>query len=799
MSVLTKVKKKLKSGTWYPFYNTFYEKEKLDQKLVLLESRAGRGLESNIFAILKELNRPLYKEYSIVLSCAKDYEESVKRKLSHYGLRVDSLVRFGSISYYRLLSRAGILINDSTFPGRFIKKDGQIYLNVWHGTPLKCMGRDVAAERYSMGNVMRNLLMSDYLLFPNIFMEEKMSGAYMLGELYRGCVLHECYPRNEIFFHPEKGAEVKKKLGYGGKQLVVYMPTFRGKADAVDRHDAVEEIKGYLKRLDALLTENQVLLVKLHPFVGNALVFDEYSHIEPFPADYDTYEVLNACDALITDYSSVMYDYANSGRKIILFAYDMEEYLGSRGMYEDIRNYPFPLVRTPEEVAALLKGPTKPLDQAFAERYETWESGEGVERLCRQVILGERVCRTGSLPSNGRENVLIYAGDFDRNGITAVLCNLLKQLDREKYNFFISYRLNSVKDVPWRLEVLDEDARIYPIASEMNLDILTAFAQAVYLKTGYRGARIGKRLDRAYRREWRKHFGDSQFRHVIHYNGYENYMLSLVERCPYPVTIWAHNDMEKEVETKRNPNPYVLRDAYRSADYVAAVSTDITPAIHRLSGGGARVQVIPNCQDGDAIREKGEQEVLFDRDTTANVTVERLREVLGNGEEKFISIGRFAREKRHDRLLEAFEKYWKDHRDTWLILIGGSGNLYEETRKRASESEAADHILLIRSMANPMPVLKACDLFLLTSDYEGLGIVLIEANVLGVPSVATDVPGPHGFLTEHNGFLVPPSVEGVYGGMLAYKEGRVHTLAFDCEKNNRTSVELFEKLLEGNQ
>ena len=98
----------------------------------------------------------------------------MEKKLQHYGLRVDHLVKFGSISYYRMLSKAGFLINDSTFPGRFIKKDGQIYLNVWHGTPLKCMGRDNLEERYSMGNVMRNLLMSDYLVFPNLYMEEKM-------------------------------------------------------------------------------------------------------------------------------------------------------------------------------------------------------------------------------------------------------------------------------------------------------------------------------------------------------------------------------------------------------------------------------------------------------------------------------------------------------------------------------------------------------------------------------------------------------------------------------------------------
>lgn len=94
-------------------------------------------------------------------------------------------MRTGSVAYYHALSRAGYLVNDTSFPGRFIKKEGQIYLNTWHGTPLKKMGRDNRPEMVTMGNVQRNLLDSDYLVFPNQFMEEKMSGAYMLDSLYR--------------------------------------------------------------------------------------------------------------------------------------------------------------------------------------------------------------------------------------------------------------------------------------------------------------------------------------------------------------------------------------------------------------------------------------------------------------------------------------------------------------------------------------------------------------------------------------------------------------------------------------
>ena len=74
-------------------------------------------------------------------------------------------------------------------------------------------------------------------------------------------------------------------------------------------------MQGYLDVLDRCLDEDQLLLVKLHPFVGNGLNLSGYQHIQKFPEGYDTYEVLNMCDVLITDYSSVMYDFANSGKK----------------------------------------------------------------------------------------------------------------------------------------------------------------------------------------------------------------------------------------------------------------------------------------------------------------------------------------------------------------------------------------------------------------------------------------------------------------------------------------------------
>ena len=338
MQTFIKVLKKLKSGTWYPFYNSFYEHVPLDSNMIFLESRGGKALEGNIFALCRELEKDKYNKFKRILVVNKTSKKTIIQKLKNYDLHVNKIVETGSLQYYFYLSKAKYLVNDTSFPGRFIKKEKQIYLNVWHGTPLKRMGRDNVDEVYSMGNVMRNLLAADYLLFPNVYMEEKMSEAYMLDNLYEGRILHEGYPRNSIFFSRESGEDMKKKLGYKGQQLIMYMPTFRGKADKIEVKGFGTRIHQHLYELDRRLSDEQILLIKVHPFIQDQIEISQYSHIKPIPEEFDSYEVLNACDVLITDYSSVMYDFAITKRKIILFAYDYKEYIMERGMYENIKD-----------------------------------------------------------------------------------------------------------------------------------------------------------------------------------------------------------------------------------------------------------------------------------------------------------------------------------------------------------------------------------------------------------------------------------------------------------------------------
>jgi CDP-glycerol glycerophosphotransferase len=98
-------------------------------------------------------------------------------------------------------------------------------------------------------------------------------------------------------------------------------------------------------------------------------------------------------------------------------------------------------------------------------------------------------------------------------------------------------------------------------------------------------------------------------------------------------------------------------------------------------------------------------------------------------------------------------------------------------------------------MTNPLPIVKACDGFILASHYEGIGLVLVEADILGLPVVSTDITGPRTFMQNNNGTLVPNTFEGVEEGFRLLIDGKVPMLTSDYKKYNENALEEFKKIV----
>ena len=142
---------------------------------------------------------------------------------------------------------------------------------------------------------------------------------YNLNDLYTGKVVMAGYPRNEIFFKKEEGEELKKKLGLEGKTVYAYMPTWRGTSNHDINTAAYEsKVKEIFKLIDKKLGDEQVFFVNFHPILKDSISLSKYKHIKPFPKGIDNYSFLNCADALVTDYSSVFFDYSLTKKPIIL-------------------------------------------------------------------------------------------------------------------------------------------------------------------------------------------------------------------------------------------------------------------------------------------------------------------------------------------------------------------------------------------------------------------------------------------------------------------------------------------------
>lgn len=786
---------KLRACLLMTWYTLFFNKNALKKAWILIDSKNGKDLGSNMLRIAEELtHNPDYRKYRVFISCNKDKKGDIQKMAVQYGLKGAALIREGGFRYAKVAALAGHIFTDTSLPLWFVKKKGQVIANTWHGTPLKMMGKDVGNRAFDMGNVQKNHMIADYLIYPSDYMKECMTSAYFLDNLYQGKILCSGYPRNSIFF--DRGAEKKlrRRLGLEGKKLYGYMPTWRGVLKHIDARKNTYQVEYFLEDMDRKFAEDEIFFVRLHPFIGNTIDYSRYKHIRPFPEGYEPYDVLNICDCMVTDYSSVMFDYANSGRKIVLFVYDKELYMDERGVYVSMDTFPFPQVRRVDELLKELRAPKQYDDRDFREKFCKYDQEGTAAALCRHIVKGEKVFEEFQTGGNGKENVLFYSGNLTQNGLTTALLNLFSNIDLEKRNYYVTFKSVSLQKEPERVAMLPSQVGFFPIAFIRGRSLGEAAAIYLYFEKNITWPLVMKRVNRYYKRLYQSAFGCCDFAYVIQYTGYDRVIINMFAQAPGKKMIFVHNDMVRELKVKQNQHELTIRNVYRNFDRVVPVTEDICGPAFALGGRRDNVRIVNNCHDYKAVREKSQRRLQFDSFTDCSVSQEELQRILDSDSRKIITIGRFSPEKGHHLLLKAFEKYFEDNPNSYLIIIGGYGELYQETVSKAGAMACADHVIILRSISNPMPILKKCDLFVLSSLYEGLGLVLLEADALGIPVISTDVLGPHCFLERHGGYLTSPDVKGICEGMKAFEKGEVKVMNVDYEEYNRNSVRQFESL-----
>ena len=371
-------------------YGWYYKHLPIQEKQILFESFHGKDLSDSPFYILTEFLKMEGSDQYKIYFATNNYAEH-KKTAEAMKLPVE-LVDINTFAYVKVLAASKYLINNSSFPAYFIRREEQIYLQTWHGTPLKTLGKKMRFGIESMYNVQHNFLQANYIMFPNKFTKEVMMEDYNLNSLYTGKVVMNGYPRNSLFKDEEKAKEICRKLENEKFTTLAYMPTWRGQSNHDIQTDHYgSEINDMLKYLDENLKEHQKLYVNFHPIVQKSVKLENYKHIFPFPADIDKYEFLNSVDALITDYSSVFFDYSVTGKPIILFMYDYEEYMHDRGMYFDIKELPFRKIYDLETLKDCIVSEDFRKDrydnnQVYMEKFLAYDSADAARKMAELVF-----------------------------------------------------------------------------------------------------------------------------------------------------------------------------------------------------------------------------------------------------------------------------------------------------------------------------------------------------------------------------------------------------------------------------
>ncbi|WP_175558548.1 CDP-glycerol glycerophosphotransferase family protein [Arthrobacter sp. ok362] len=300
-------------------------------------------------------------------------------------------VLIGSRKWYQLLTESRILINNNNFPFYFRKREGQVYIQTWHGTPLKKLGNDVARTSFSLSywNLMwREAEYWDALLAQNEYAAGVLANCFG----FEGRVVAEGYPRNDSLT-PERmeqnRAAIRTNLGIpDGKTAILYAPTWRDDAKNDSRQ---YEMVTYLdfEKAQQQLGDDYVLLLRGHHNIAsqrqtaaNKFVID----VTEYPEVNDLY---TAADILVNDYSSVMFDFCVTGKPIVFLTPDIAQYRdATRGFYFDLEEKaPGPLHNTTDEVVRSIKNISAvsrryaPKYEAFVKMFAPYCDGEATSRV----------------------------------------------------------------------------------------------------------------------------------------------------------------------------------------------------------------------------------------------------------------------------------------------------------------------------------------------------------------------------------------------------------------------------------
>ena len=358
-----------------------YKNKKINKNYIFFESFHGKYNNNPKYLYEKMLEMGYDKKYKFI------WAYNGEDKLPGNPI----IVNQNKEDYYKYLAQSKYRVNNTTFPIIDDRSD-IVYLQTWHGTPLKKVGSDVNGG-VGWGHFNKEVPTWNYLVSANKYSTKTFKKAFNFDKE----VLELGYPANDIFYIKDKSFKenIKNKLNIPkDKKIILYAPTFRD-----DKKNANGKIcfdlELDLEKLREELKSEYNLIIKTHSVVSGSLNLKE--ELKDFVIDLsnhdDIHELFAISDILITDYSSVFFDFAHSKRPILFFMPDMKSYNTNRGLYQEVlKDLPGPKLTENEEIIKNILSIDK-IQKDYKEKYEIFYkkycnigNGDSSEKIIKKIL-----------------------------------------------------------------------------------------------------------------------------------------------------------------------------------------------------------------------------------------------------------------------------------------------------------------------------------------------------------------------------------------------------------------------------
>lgn len=828
---------------------TFWQNYPIQNNTVLFESFSGNGMLCHPEALFRRmLDRTEFSDFKFiwVINDFERYSRSIEDFKSDSRVK---FVKYLSFEYYKALNTSKYLINNVSFPTQFIKRPGQVYVNTWHGIPLKKMGYDIEGRTSDAKNIVRNFLAADFLLSSSSSMTESMyAKAFKMENIFEGIVIEEGSPRTDRQFDTKASKEEfnlrlsKEGLAADNREVILYAPTWKGESYFSPFTDA-SALQQIIKKIESEIDTSRFrVMLKAHQVISDVVADIPSLKNNVIPNSVPTNVALGAASYLITDYSSIFFDFLPTKRPILFYIPDLLDYREYRDLYLEPEDLPGPVSQNADDLITSLReaisssdlsASLNPQHETLSQMYTVKDDGNVCDRVI-DAIFGDKISfyENRRLNATSKIKILIYVGGMIPNGITTSALNLLDNIDYEKYDVTVLCPFSSNETQQRSFRQVNNKARLVFRFGTFNGGYIDNFLRLRILKNGSSsfGASF-KSQKKLWKREWHRCFGGARFDHMIDFSGYTSFWGTLFLHGPAESrAIWMHNDLAADAHRSIAGNMplksglFSTFSLYPKFDKLVSVSQGLAE-INALSlekwTDRSKFTWASNTINAEKIRTMAqiadnEPGILVhsDRATRSRnmgnlVTAiidqtNALRETPGDPDTvvgasptffTFFSAGRLSPEKNHARLIEAFREVHEKNPQTRLV-IAGDGPLRDELQAKITQLGLSESAKLVGHTSNPYRLMANSDVFVLSSDYEGQPMVLLEALVLGLPVITTSFGSVKGALPPNVGTIVDKNVDSLANAMYRHTVENVAYEPFDATEYNERAMNEFYRIFD---